>query len=65
MLFWHADLCHGGGEISDPALTRRSLVVHYCPVIDNPHYFTTDPQRSVRKKVGGGYISSMYYPLRS
>jgi ectoine hydroxylase-related dioxygenase (phytanoyl-CoA dioxygenase family) len=65
ILFWHADLCHGGGEISDPTLTRRSLVVHYCPVTARPHYFASSPDRTARKKIGGGYISSMFYDLSS
>ena len=26
---WHAGLLHGGAEITDPAATRRSFVVHY------------------------------------
>jgi len=26
---WHAGLLHGGARILDPALTRRSLIVHY------------------------------------
>ena len=29
VLFWHASLVHGGMPISNPALTRKSLVCHY------------------------------------
>lgn len=29
LFIWHAGLLHGGSEIKDPRLTRRSLVSHY------------------------------------
>ena len=29
VLFWHANLLHGGGAITNPALTRKSHVFHY------------------------------------
>ena len=29
VFIWHAGLLHGGAPILDPALTRRSLIVHY------------------------------------
>jgi ectoine hydroxylase-related dioxygenase (phytanoyl-CoA dioxygenase family) len=29
VLFWHAGLRHGGGPVTGPGATRRSLVVHY------------------------------------
>ena len=29
ILFWHANLLHGGGAITDPAVTRKSHVFHY------------------------------------
>ncbi|HTJ64508.1 MAG TPA: phytanoyl-CoA dioxygenase family protein [Alphaproteobacteria bacterium] len=29
LFIWHANLLHGGGEINDPALTRKSCVFHY------------------------------------
>lgn len=29
VLIWHSNLLHGGGPISDPESTRRSLVAHY------------------------------------
>jgi phytanoyl-CoA hydroxylase len=31
-LIWHHSLLHGGSTITDPALTRRSFVVHYATV---------------------------------
>lgn len=38
VLLWSADLAHGGSTVSQPALTRRSLVVHYCPSSVDPIY---------------------------
>ncbi len=29
VLLWHASLTHGGSEVRDPRLTRKSLVVHF------------------------------------
>jgi len=29
MVIWHANLLHGGEPILDPALTRKSMVIHY------------------------------------
>ena len=29
VLFWHANLLHGGAPISNPGSTRRSMVAHY------------------------------------
>jgi ectoine hydroxylase-related dioxygenase (phytanoyl-CoA dioxygenase family) len=29
VLIWHANLVHGGAPILNPALTRKSMVVHY------------------------------------
>jgi phytanoyl-CoA hydroxylase len=39
VLIWHSNLIHGGGPITVPDSTRRSLVTHYCPVSNHPHYF--------------------------
>ena len=38
VLIWHADLVHGGSPISQ-ALTRKSVVTHYCPHRLVPLYF--------------------------
>jgi ectoine hydroxylase-related dioxygenase (phytanoyl-CoA dioxygenase family) len=29
VLIWHANLIHGGMPVRDPALTRKSMVIHY------------------------------------
>jgi len=65
VLFWHADLAHGGGEITDSAATRRSLVVHYTGASIDPYYFRDLPSNHPRRmKVPQGYVSSMYYDVQ-
>lgn len=63
-LIWHAYLAHGGGPITGENLTRRSLVSHYCPLHNTPHYFGFMPSAN-RLKIPVGpnsAVSSMYYP---
>lgn len=31
VLFWHGMMLHGGSEVRNPKLTRRSFVIHYVP----------------------------------
>jgi len=38
VLIWSADFAHGGGEIDDPAKTRRSIATHYSPLSAYPMY---------------------------
>ena len=38
MLFWHADLYHGGSNVIDEGLTRNGLVGHYCPSNAEPNF---------------------------
>jgi phytanoyl-CoA hydroxylase len=38
VLVWHADLAHGGSVITQPLLTRKSLVTHFTPSADEPFY---------------------------
>lgn len=42
VLIWHADLVHGGSPISR-ALTRKSIVTHYCPHRSVPLYCEERP----------------------
>lgn len=63
VLIWAADLAHGGGEVTDPALTRRSLVGHYCPARVEPIYFKLDPTRRTRVLLQGGGYASQHYPI--
>jgi ectoine hydroxylase-related dioxygenase (phytanoyl-CoA dioxygenase family) len=61
-LIWHADLAHGGGQITREGATRRSLVTHYCPLSNTPHYFQ-HATHCRKVPVGDNAISSFYYPL--
>lgn len=66
-LLWHADLAHGGAEISHPNfnVTRRSLVAHYCPISVNPLYFSLRPlQRGRAHFKEHCYYCSYYYQVR-
>jgi phytanoyl-CoA hydroxylase len=44
VFIWCADLAHGGSSYSDDRLTRKSLVVHYCPANVYPMYHVYDGQ---------------------
>jgi ectoine hydroxylase-related dioxygenase (phytanoyl-CoA dioxygenase family) len=63
ILIWHADLAHGGSPIVDPALTRQSLVGHFCPSGRSPHYFSHAPHRAVVRSTGRLRYASFYYDL--
>lgn len=41
VLIWHADLAHGGSPITQPSLTRKSLVTHFTASADEPFYRRT------------------------
>jgi phytanoyl-CoA hydroxylase len=62
-LVWAADLAHGGGPVNDRALTRRSLVGHYCPNRVDPHYFSFQPDHRTKVRAGNGLYSSSYYSI--
>ena len=62
-LIWSADLAHGGSQIGDHSLTRRSLVTHYTDASTKPYYFRFLPaerQKTVEVKPGCAY-TTMYY----
>lgn len=40
-LFWHHSLLHGGGELTDRELTRKSFVVHYTTLSGMPETTNT------------------------
>lgn len=61
---WSADLVHGGSPVVDPALTRRSMVGHYCPVARDPHYSSYQQDR-LKVSCGEAFASSSYYDVRS
>jgi phytanoyl-CoA hydroxylase len=65
VFIWHADLAHGGAQITQPGATRRSLVTHYCPARNTPHYFRLIPEAR-RRKIPVGIdrlVSTFYYDL--
>jgi ectoine hydroxylase-related dioxygenase (phytanoyl-CoA dioxygenase family) len=47
-LIWHASLLHGGGELRDETLTRKSFVVHYSSAANYPRV-----KRAVEEPVPG------------
>jgi ectoine hydroxylase-related dioxygenase (phytanoyl-CoA dioxygenase family) len=61
VLIWSADLAHGGSPATDPSLTRKSLVGHYCPDRVDPFYFKLRPDRRGKVGVDGGRYSSYHY----
>ena len=64
VLFWSADLAHGGSPIRNPGLTRRSLVCHYCPARATPYYFHhRATNRSVLSFANGCLYASSHYEL--
>ena len=60
-LIWHSDLAHGGSPITDPQLTRRSLVGHLCPVSVRR---SDQPASTPRRQHGPLHYSSTYYDLK-
>jgi phytanoyl-CoA hydroxylase len=61
VLIWSADLAHGGSPVSDPSLTRKSLVGHYCPNRVDPLYFRLQPDRRGKRRFGDNFYASQYY----
>lgn len=65
VLIWHADLAHGGGAIKDPALTRRSLVTHYCPRSVKPNYRDKSGKDYYElPDASGNFFASRHYRLK-
>lgn len=58
VLFWAADLAHGGAPITSPGTTRRSMVTHYCPLNRRPDYIHRNEASEVRETRSGGYVIS-------
>jgi hypothetical protein len=65
ILVWHADLAHGGSPVTDPALTRQSLVGHFCPQSASPNYFGYNAERRTVMRHGRLAYSSEHYDLRA
>ena len=60
ILFWHADLAHGGSRIS-LSRTRKSVVTHYCPREVAPLYFENLPVTMLKHGSSGFYSSGLYH----
>jgi len=64
VLFWSADLAHGGSPIRDARLTRKSLVCHYCPSRAQPYYFHYLPERrTILEHAPAARYASSHYAL--
>jgi len=61
ILFWSANLAHGGEKVTNPASTRRSLVGHYCPADYLPGYAWKYPRPESFEFSGGHRFMSKYY----
>lgn len=61
VLFWHADLVHGGSSIINKDLTRKSLVGHYCPISTQPNYFVYLCNQPAPHSFGCAYYASSKY----
>jgi ectoine hydroxylase-related dioxygenase (phytanoyl-CoA dioxygenase family) len=65
VLFWHADLPHGGSAITESGSPRRSLVTHYCPISCMPHYADFIPAEGrirTPARDGNAFISLYFAP---
>jgi len=60
VLFWNADLAHGGSPISGD-FTRKSIVTHYCPKDVVPAYFENAQNRELRSYDGKAFYSASNY----
>jgi ectoine hydroxylase-related dioxygenase (phytanoyl-CoA dioxygenase family) len=60
VLFWHADLAHGGSPIS-MSRTRKSVVTHYCPKEVAPLYFENTPATMRKYGACDWYSSEVYH----
>jgi phytanoyl-CoA hydroxylase len=66
VFIWNADLAHGGSKYEDDSLTRKSLVIHYCPENVDPMYHTyIGPSEKIRYKKGCYYTAAKKTPWRA
>ena len=63
VLIWAADLAHGGSQIENPDITRRSLVTHFSPKSAVPNYFRYMPvdKQVYKNPQAGCFTTTMYY----
>jgi phytanoyl-CoA hydroxylase len=58
VFIWSADLAHGGSSFDNDNLTRRSFVVHYCPLNVEPMYYTYSGNTGQHKYRKGCYYTA-------
>ena len=63
ILIWHADLAHGGAVVENTALSRQSLVGHFCPATRRPRYFDHGAKRDTTRESNGLFYASEHYNL--
>lgn len=63
-LIWAADLAHGGSPVLNAALTRYSLVTHYCPMSVKPNYMRLEEGHSTPMHSTSCFFGSRHYPLQ-
>lgn len=59
-LIWHSQLAHGGSQITNDSLTRKSLVGHFCPVGTLPNWANTNRKPKVSTVNPNAFIMSQY-----
>ncbi len=64
VFIWAPGLIHGGSPVSDPNLTRKSLVTHYCPADQQPMFVYKGGLRK-RKSLSGHYVIANPWELRN
>ena len=56
VLLWHAALAHGGDEIRNPTLTRKSLVCHYSSNKAYRHHRQSPATEPTRRTINGADV---------
>jgi ectoine hydroxylase-related dioxygenase (phytanoyl-CoA dioxygenase family) len=56
VLLWHAALAHGGDEIRNPALTRKSFVCHYSSDKAYRHHRQSPQEEPIRRTINGADV---------
>lgn len=56
VLLWHAALAHGGDEIRNPALTRKSFVCHYSSDKAYRHHRQNPTAEPIRRTLNGADV---------
>ncbi len=65
VLIWAADLMHGGAKITNPSLTRKSLVCHYMPLGVMPTFYDVSGITPASYRNGGWHLNRIDPSLAS